>query len=148
MAVVLSAFCGRQWNNLLLTSIYRWMPAQSSAGTCTEQCSRGQYEMNDWSFSRTIQFEDWGNTKLYTYVGKFSLALPSMTLLVGRSTAVKFVRLQIQVVQSFKESLYRKRPHWNCFSLTERLAQMIIKCPAVHLTRHCVYEFVCFIIGA
>lgn len=154
MAVVLSAFCGRQWNNLLLTSIYRWMPAQSSAGTCTEQCSRCQYEINDWIFARTIQFEDWGNTKLW-YIRLevlFGFALDDAVSwsMYGREVCPtpNQIKMSSQVVQSFKESLYGKRPHWNCFSLTERLAQMIINCSAVHLTRHCVYEFVCFIIGA
>jgi len=125
MAVVLSAFCGRQWNNLLLTSIYRWMPAQSSAGTCTEQCSRGQYEINDWIFARTILFEDWGNTKLW-YIRLevlFGFALDDAVSwsMYGREVCPtpNQIKMSSQVVQSFKESLYGKRPHWNCFTRSD-----------------------------
>lgn len=158
-SAVLSAFWERRWNNLVIDrymNLVGCLHAQSSEHVLYGAMLSWSIRKEWLKFSKGwLNMRTEGTPNYDTYVLKVSLLSASFAGAVSWSKYCRKVCLtpkqtkqSSRVDQLFKESLYGKRPRWNYLAPTDGLAQMIINCSPVLLTRHCVYDVVCFIIGS
>lgn len=114
-SAVLSAFWERRWNNLVIDRYMNLVGCLHNRANmyCTEQCFRGQYERNDWSFRKGDS--TWGlrehQIMIHTFWRSLCFRPLSLALSVGQNTAVRFVWLQNKQNSQAGWTSYSRNPY-------------------------------------